>query len=382
VSAIGLVARREVLERTRERSFLIGTLVTIAIVAAVVVLPSIFGGGTDKVHVAVASPAAERIARAAARADKPFDVEVVVRRVGSDAEARRLLRDDKVDVALTGAGIVRRGGTPDGGVGALQAASARLQQEQGLREAGASPSILTPEPLRESTVDADAEDRQGFAFISLIVLYGQLITYGIWVATGVVEEKTSRIVEILLATIRPRQLLTGKVLGIGLVGFVQLLFIGAVGLLIAALSDRVHVGGKELSALPIVLAWFVGGYALYACAFAVVGALVPRQEDVQATATPVMLALLGSFFLSFNAISDPSSGLAKVLTFIPTSSPLVVPTRIIAGSVPAWEVVVSVLILLAAIAGLIVVAGRVYGNAVLQTGGKVRLRAALASGRD
>jgi ABC-2 type transport system permease protein len=378
VNAVGLVARREILERTRERSFAIGTLVTIVIVAAIIVLPSIFGGGTDTVHVAVATPDAARVAQAAAQGDKPFDVEVVVRRVGSDAEARRLLRDDKVDVALTASGIVRRGGTPDGGVAALQAAATRLRQLDALRKAGASPSILDPAPLRESTVDADAEDRQGFAAVALIILYGQLIGYGIWVATGVVEEKTSRIVEILLATIRPRELLAGKVVGIGVVGLLQLLFIGAVGLVLAAVSDRVDVGGRELSALPIVLAWFIGGYAMYACAFAVVGAIVPRQEDVQSTATPVMLALLGSFFLSFNAVSDPSSGIAKVLTFIPTSSPLVMPVRVIAGSVPAWEVVVSVLILLATIAALVLIAGRVYGNAVLQTGGKVRLRAALA----
>ena len=131
----------------------------------------------------------------------------------------------------------------------------------------------------------------------------------------------------------------------------------------------------------MLLAWFVLGYALYACAFAVVGALVPRQEDIQSAATPVTLALLGSFFLSFDAASNPDSGLAHVLTFIPTSSPLVVPTRIIAGSVPLWEVVVSVALLLAAIAGLIVIAGRVYSNAVLQTGSKVRLRAALRGDR-
>jgi ABC-2 type transport system permease protein len=284
-----------------------------------------------------------------------------------------VVTDRRPDITLRADGMVRKGGTPGGGVAAIQAASARLRQI----DAGVDPKLLDPPPLRVATTDPEAEDRQGFAFIALIVLYGQLITYGIWVATGVVEEKTSRIVEILLATIRPRELLAGKVLGIGAVGLAQLLFIGAVGLLIASASGQVDVGARELSALPILLAWFVLGYALYACAFACVGALVPRQEDIQSTATPVMLALLGSFVLSFNAASDPDSGLARVLTFIPTSSPLVVPTRLIAGSVPAWEVLVSVLLLLAAIGGLIVVAGRVYGNAVLQTGTKVGLRAAL-----
>jgi len=292
-----------------------------------------------------------------------------------------------VDAGVVDGGrtIVKRGGAPDGGVAALQAASSRARSLEELRRSGADPAdaqkILDPPPLAVRTVDEAAEDRQGFAFIALIVLYGQLITYGIWVATGVVEEKTSRIVEILLATIRPRELLTGKVLGIGLVGLGQLLFIGAVGLILAAASDTVEVGGRELSALPILLAWFVLGYALYACAFAVVGALVPRQEDVQSAATPVMLAILASFFLSFQAVGDPSSTLAQVLSFVPVSSPLVLPVRLIAGDVAIWQVVVSVLLLLASIAALIAVAGRVYGNAVLQTGGKVRLADALRPGR-
>ena len=211
---IWLVARREIVERTRERSFFIGTLVTIAIVAAVVVLPSLFGGsGAAEVRVRAVGPEAMRIARAAAAADKPFDVRIVL--VGS-----------KPDITLRADGMVRQGGTPPGGVAALQAASARLRQIG----AGVDPKLLDPPPLPVRTIDANAEDRQGFAFIALIVLYGQLITYGIWVAMGVVEEKMSRIVEILLATIRPRELLTGKVLGIGIVGLAQLLLIGAVGL--------------------------------------------------------------------------------------------------------------------------------------------------------
>jgi ABC-2 type transport system permease protein len=385
--AIWLVARREVLERTREKAFFIGTGVTILILCAIIFLPQVFGGGDSKVEVATASPQAAALARAAAEADDPFDVRITVRAVGSDAEARRLVRDGDADVAIVEGGrrLVERGGAPDGGVAAIQAASRQRRAVEALRSSGADPSdaqrILAPPPLATESVDADADARQAFAFVALIVLYGQLISYGIWVATGVVEEKTSRIVEILLATIRPRELLSGKVLGIGLVGLGQLLFIGAVGLVIASASGEVDVGGRELSALPILLGWFVVGYALYACAFAIVGAIVPRQEDVQSTATPVMLAILASFFLSFQAISEPSGTLSQVLSFVPFSSPLVMPVRMIAGDVAAWEVLVALALALAAIGALVALAGRIYGNAVLQTGGKIGLMDAFRAGR-
>ena len=386
-TAIWLVARREVLERTREKAFFIGTGVTILILVAVIFLPQVFGGGEDEVTVATASPQAAQLARVAGQADDAFDVRIVPRAVASDAQARRLLREGDADIAIVAGGrrLVERGGAPGGGVAAIQAASRQQRAEAALRSSGADPAdaqrILAPPPLATASIDEDADARQAFAFVALIVLYGQLISYGIWVATGVVEEKTSRIVEILLATIRPRELLAGKVLGIGLVGLGQLLFIGAVGLLIAGASGQVDVGGRELSALPILLAWFVLGYALYACAFAIVGAIVPRQEDVQSTATPVMLAILASFFLSFQAISEPAGTLSQVLSFVPFSSPLVMPVRMIAGDVAAWQVLVSVLLLVAAIAALVLLAGRIYGNAVLQTGGKVGVMDALRAGR-
>jgi ABC-2 type transport system permease protein len=382
--AVWLVALREIREGTRERAFAISTGVTLLIVAGVVLLPSLIGGGDDRVRVAVAGDGAGRIAEAAARDGATYGIRMTVQRVASDSDVRRLVRDKEVEAGLVGDGgqIVRRAGTPDGAVPALQAASRHERQIDALRRSGVdqhdTQRILAPPMLAVDTVDPDAEDRQGFAFVVLLVLYMQLIGYGFAVAMGVVQEKQSRIVEILLSTIRPRQLLAGKVLGLGLIGLGQLLLIGTVGLGLAAASGRIDVGATELAALPVVLAWFVLGYTLYASAFAMVGALVPRQEDISSAATPATLALVASFILSFSAIEDPGGGLAQVLTFVPTSSPLVMPLRLISGGVAIWEVAVSVAILLATIAGLVALAGRVYGNAVLQTGGRVRLRAALA----
>ncbi len=365
--AVWTVARREILARGKDKATAISTGVTLVILAAIILLPSLFGGAS-KTTVAVAGPGAQRTAQTAIRIQKVFDVKVKVRRVADDAAVRRLVDGDKADAGLLGDGaqVIVAGGAADGVVPALQQASRTVRAR-----------APDPPPLPVEKLDKNANDRKSFALVALVVLYGQLLGYGIWVANGVVEEKASRIVEILLATIRPRELLIGKVLGIGLVGFGQLLLIAAGGLVIGAASGKVDIGSAELSAVPIMLAWFVGGYALYACAFALAGSLVSRQEDVQAVSTPLIMAILASFALSFQAVNDPGSTFSQVLSFLPPSAPLVMPVRMIVGGVGAGEVLISVAILLVAIYATVSIAGRLYGAAVLQTGSRVKLRGLL-----
>lgn len=381
--AIWLVARREIVTRGRERAFAISTVITLVIIAAIVLLPSLIGGGTDKAKTVAVGPDAAATVAAAKRVQKQFDVRILPRRAGTDAQARRMLDAGDADVALLGDGkrIAAAGGAPDGAITAVQAASRGRRALAALRRSGADPAdaqrILAPPPLAVTKLDQDADARTGFAFVALIIMYGQLLIYGVMVASGVVEEKASRIVEILLATIRPRELLAGKVLGIGLLALGQLLLVGVVGLALASVSGQVDVGARELSALPVVLAWFVLGFGLYACAYAMGGALVSRQEDINSVTTPITMVVLASFFLGFQAVREPDGPLAQVLSIVPLSSPLIMPVRVIGGNVPAWEVILSVALSLAAIVVVIVLAGRMYGAAVLRTGGKLSLRTAL-----
>jgi len=155
-------------------------------------------------------------------------------------------------------------------------------------------------------------------------------------------------VEVLLAAVRPVQLLAGKIIGIGLVGLLQL---------------------------------FILGYAFYSCLFAVAGAIVSRQEELQNTVTPLNLVLVASFFLAFSALQNPDGTLAQVASYLPPVAPLVMPPRVAGGTVPAWEVALSVLITLATIVALVPLAGRIYSGAVLRTGARVKLGAAWAAGR-
>jgi ABC-2 type transport system permease protein len=363
--AVRLVARREIVERVRERSLWISTGVTIAVLAGILVLPSALGfGGATKGTVAAVGPQAQRVAALARAQEKAFDVAIAVRPARDDATARRMVRDGDADVAvLSGArSLAAAQGADDKVIAAVQTAS----------QAARGGSL--PPPLPVDRAGGDDSDRQGIAFVAVVILYGQLLGYGFWVATGVVEEKSTRVIELLLSAITPRQLLAGKVIGIGVLGISQLLVIGLVGAIIGAATGQLDVTGDVVSAVAVVLAWFVLGFALYSCAFAVAGALVPRQEEVQSVTAPLTVLIVASFFLSFGALDDPDSSLAKVLSFVPPSAPMVMPVRMIAGNAAAWEVLAAIAVTLAAAVALIALAARVYGAAVLRTGSRVSLR--------
>lgn len=375
--AAALVARREIVERVRERSLLISTVVTIAIIAAIVVLPTALGFGDDERYkVAVAGPQAERVAQAARAVAPGFDARIEVVRVADDGAVRRSVNAEDSDAGITSSGdsIVVREELEDALGLALQEGSRRRR----VRE-------QPPPPLPVRTLDAAAKDSgelQSLAFVAVILLYGQLIGYGFWLASGIVEEKASRIVEVLLATIPPRALLLGKIVGIGLVGFGQLLLIGLIGVGLGVATGTVDLAGDAIGAVAVVLAWFLLGYAFYACMFAMAGALVPRQEDIQNSTGPLTVVLVGSFLLSFSAIEEPGGTLARVLSVVPPTAPMVSPVRIIAGDMPLAEIALSIAVLLVSTGLLVAAAARVYENAVLRTSTRVRLRDAWRSAQS
>ena len=165
-----------------------------------------------------------------------------------------------------------------------------------------------------------------------------------------VEEKASRVVEVLLATINPRPLLTGKILGIGLLGLLQLLLAGVVGLGLAAASGRRGADRLAVGALGVALVWFLFGYAFYASLYAIAGVAVSRQEDLQASSTPLTFLLIASYLVVFPALDDPSSTLAVVVSLVPISSPIAMPARVALGEAGAVEIVLSLGLLVLSVA--------------------------------
>jgi ABC-2 type transport system permease protein len=381
--AVRLVARREVVERSREKSFLVSTGLTLLIVLGVVVVPPALGLGDPPTYRVSFAAAAQDTAGAARAAAEQLDVDLEVVEAEAGA-ARSRVADGDLDAHVDAERIVVDEELDPELEQVLQTASRQVRGTQALEDAGLDPTaVARAEAVPALPVaaldppDPGADARRAIVSVGTFVLYGQLLGYGFWVATGIVEEKSSRVVEVLLATVRPRALLAGKVLGIGLLALAQLMLIAVLGVGASAAAGVVDIGLAAVSPVLLLLGWFVLGFAFYACLFAAGAARVSRQEDLQSVTTPGTLLVLVSFFAAFYVSDDPDSTAARVLGVLPPFSALVAPVRTASGSAAAWEAPLAVCLMLLAVAGLVVLAARVYEGSVLRMGATVGLREAL-----
>jgi ABC-2 type transport system permease protein len=385
--AIYLVARREVLERGRSRAFLISLVLTVVFILAGIFLPKLIGG-TDQAHklgVVGTPPAGFETALAATSAQA--DIKVNVESVPDVAAGEARLKDGTLDgmlvVPTTTNGsaelvVKQRDNTSFAQVvGAAWSASSAGQV---LTEAGVDPATVAaaskPPDLRElEPSDPNRDTAFIFANVGVILLFIAIFTFGTWVLTGVVEEKQSRVVEVVLSTVQARDLLVGKVLGIGLLGLVQLIIIVVFGLTFGTITGRFTLPPTTGPAVAMLLLWFMIGYALYSTALGVLGALASRMEEASNASSPVsIVASLSYVFALLVAVQDPDGTAARIATFVPPVSPMIVPLRAALGAIEPWEIVLAVVINLAAIWLLLEFGGRVYSGAVLQTAGRMKLR--------
>ncbi|MEN3358914.1 MAG: type transport system permease protein [Mycobacteriales bacterium] len=384
---VRLIARREIVTRVRERSFAISTLITVLIVVALVVIPHL-NNGPDRVVVGVVGSSAAGLDSALEQSAKQQGARFELRRYADLAQARAAVDSGDVGAVFVGADRVIVNDSLDGTLGSVvQAAYRQVASAQRLAAAGIDPArvgqalAVPPLAVDSLTGNSDRQARRNAAFFGIVLLYAQLIGYCLWVALGVVEEKSSRVVELLLATLRPWQLLTGKIIGIGLLGLAQFTVVGAVGVATALISGAVSVPVGLLAVVGQVLVWFVLGYAFYSSAYAAAAALVSRQEELQNITGPLTILLVGSFFIGIFAQNNPGGPVARVASLIPPLSVLTMPVRWAAGDAAWWEIGLSVGLMLIAIFGLVRLAAWIYVGAVLRTGPKVRIREALAAGR-
>ena len=211
--------------------------------------------------------------------------------------------------------------------------------------------------------------------IGLVLLFFMLTQYNTWILIGVMQEKSSRVVEVLLATVRPIQLLGGKVLGIGLVALGQATLIVGFALIVGAAvgSDLLH--GTAPLVLVCELLWLVLGYAFYCWVYAAAGSTAERQDQVQTLALPLSIPILVGYVFSITVASSGNPDLFfKVLAYLPPTAPFCMPVLVGLSQVTWWEFVASVLISIAGTAGMAIFAARIYRRAVLRTGGRVRVR--------
>jgi ABC-2 type transport system permease protein len=382
---VRLVAGREISTRIRDKGFLIGSAVLIVLILGMLVFQVAINSGTDTTRVGVVG-GSDDVSQALRTQGDALDTDVEVVAYDDEAAARTAVEDGDVDAALLSPSaaqpellVENDGGQVETLVqGALQGMSINQQ----LADAGVQ--LDSPPEVDVVALDPDADadlEAAIVALVGVVVLYSLLILFGQFVAQGVVEEKSSRVVELLLATMRPWQLLAGKILGLGLLGLAQMLVIAVVGIAGALAFDVVELPGRLIGTVLTVVAWFVLGYAFYASVFAAAASLVSRQEDLGSVITPASLLLVVGFVISIQAAQDPTGTLSTVTSFIPGLSPLVMPVRQAAGGAEWWEVVVAVVLMLVSIAAIVRIGGRIYSGALLRTGGKVKLREALAAER-
>ncbi|TWH75725.1 ABC transporter permease [Modestobacter roseus] len=382
---VRLVAAREVTTRIRDKNFLIGSAVLILLIVGMLVFQVIINSGTDETRIGVVGGDAAVEQALTAQGDA-LGTDVTVVEYDDEAAARTAVEDEDVDGALlspSGAQpelLVDSGGESTRTL--VQGALTNLAMAAQLDQAGVQ---LQPGPEVELvSLDADADDRFTstiVALVGVVVLYSLIILFGQFVAQGVVEEKSSRVVELLLATMRPWQLLAGKVIGLGLLGLAQILLVAVIGVAGALAFDVVELPGDVIGPVVTVIAWFVLGYAFYASVFAAAASLVSRQEDLGTVITPTTILLVAGFVIAIQAAQDPASTLATVTSFIPGLSPMVMPVRMAAGEAAVWEVAVAVVLMLLAIAAVVRIGGRIYSGALLRTSGKVSMREALKTER-
>jgi ABC-2 type transport system permease protein len=389
--AVILVARREILVRLRSRTFAAFTLVMAVLVVIGIVAASVLNGPA-----ATASAPAVRVGFTGGSQvlEQSFEstavlvgVDVSVSDISDEAAGRVQLTAGTLDMLVTGSATTPAAAVTDAvpamAVIALDAAA----QTARLRAAGLPPSAVTSVmsgvpvenvPLPAPSSPFEFTTNVLAALSVCIVLFITLSAYGQFVAQGVVEEKATRMMEILLASIRPSELLAGKVLGIGFVAILQLAVVGSAALITVGLTRGASIPALGIGYVVAYLAWFVLGYLMYAMALAAVAVLVSRPEEVAGATAPVAVALVVPYLLMFVGLSDPTNPLIVVLSMVPPCSPILMTLRIAYGVAPLWQVLVAMALTIAAIVGTTWVAGRTYANSAMRFGARVRFRDALA----
>ena len=384
-----LLTKREFVTRAKSKVFLVTMGVIALFIIAIGPVVSLFADDPEPIRIGIVGVEPAGIEEGLAARAALSEQQVEITRYDSLAAAEADLEQGTVEALLVdGTSIVFN---EDESLVVVQVvtdsvnSSARIVLMEDLG--------LTPEEMRQlnepeqltvrTLVAADPEDRprRVAAFAGTLVLFVTILTFGQFVAMGTVEEKQNRVVEIVLSRVKASQVLVGKVLGIGALALVQLLVLAAAALVAFNIIDieGVSLGSIGAAIVAGVVFWFLLGYTLYAFLYATVGATVSRQEDLQGVLLLPAIFILPGFFISQLAVGDPDLAIVRFGSFFPPWTPMIMPMRTALGSAQAWEVALSIALVVASIVLLVWVGSRVYTGALLRTGGTVKLRDAWRS---
>lgn len=382
----GLVAGREIRERVRSRVFRVVTVILLAVVAAAVVIPTIHRATaqTERVGVVASSAPLNRELQ-----DLAKSVGLKVQLAGEPdlSQARAALSSGRLDMVVDGTErilVKNPVSTSDTSAGAryVRDVSESLGAQRAFDQAGLSPEqaaiVARARPLSVESIQPGLAPRttsEATALLGVILIFVVLTQYLTWTLMGVMEEKASRVVEVLLATVRPIQLLAGKVIGIGAVALAQAVALVAFALVLAKAVSSSLLHGTAPLVVAAILVWLVLGYAFYSWVYAAAGSLAERQDQVQSLALPLSAPLIFGYIVSLIGVSSGSASLlVKVLAYLPPTAPFAMPTLVGFAEASWWQFLLSAAVSLVCTVAVALLAARVYRAAVLQTGGRVRLR--------
>ncbi len=379
---IALITRREIRSRVLSKAFLVGLLVTVLVIFGVFGIAAAVSSD-DPIRVGLVGQqpegARENLEIIGELDETTFDVTEFSTR----SEAELAILDGDLDGAIVdGKSLVMRETDPEL-VGLVTPAWQQASLIEELADAGLSTSeirtaLTQAEPLAIVELEPDPESgaKEAVAFMSVILLFISIQVAGAYIMMGVFEEKTTKVVELVLSSVQARHLLGGKIIGVGVLGIVQV-----AALALSAIVAASIFGSSALPALSPVLIgtgliWFVLGYLLYGSVFAAGASLAPRQEDAQSTLGPVSLILMISYFGAIFAASDPESTLARVVSWLPITAPFAMPGRIASGDALWWEVIGAMVLTAATATLVLLMAERIYVRSIIHTDRKLGWREA------
>lgn len=417
MNRILLIAKREWHERIRQRSYRIATLINIVVILIAACIPTVISYfQDDSIDTSIVSViddagvnAIEQLAPYVAFESNGDTIELQPASFAFDAAAQQI-EDDNVDAVLH----VRRGddgqlafdymnadGEMDTTAQIVITGLSALSFSDRLIQAGVSQDQIAsvtsaPELAITSSSGEIADDdggisgtRMAIGYVLAIVMFMAIQLYGTWIAQGVVEEKQNRIMEIMINAATPRDLLAGKVIGIGMAALTQLVpmvLAGGLGFALqprlgdalnietASLFDGIDFGSLGLTAIGGFLVYFIFGFILYASLYAGVASMLSRQEDITSAISPLMIFMMFGYIAAFVVLPIPDSIFARIVSIFPLTSPFTMAGRMISTDVPAWEVALSLLLLIAAMIVGVLLASRIYRIGVLMYGQKPSFR--------
>lgn len=361
--------------------FRVGTLLILAAVAAAIVIPTLHKNHATPQKVGVVSPLVPSVRSAADVAAAGAGTTATVIPEPDAAAARNALRAGQITVAIVdGPNLL-----VDKPLGA-KATSATTQFVRTLAlflSEGASAQAAVTRPLPISSLQpASTAPPPAVSVIGILLTFMMLTQYNTWTLIGVMEEKSTRVAEVLLSTVRPGRLLTGKVLGIGAAAFAQAGLIVAFALLLAKAVGSTLLHGSEPLAIAASLTWLIVGYAFYCWVYAAAGSMAARRDQVQTLAIPLGLPMMFGYAISLSTVSTGTpSTFFHVLAYLPPTAPFAMPTLVGFGGVAWWQFAASVVISVASTAAVARFAAVVYRKSILRTGRRVRLRDLVAADR-